>query len=89
MRWLALIAAGLLVSCSALQEHAARPPKTPVATAPPSMMNKAEAVQDLKNEGYTSAALVPSQTAIGGWSGTAMKDGVKEHVTVEKNGMIE
>ena len=86
MRWLTLGAVGILASCSYFQP--APTPKAPAAAAPPAMMNKAEAEQVLKNEGYTSAALVPSQSSIGGWSGTAMKGGVKQSVTVDKNGHI-
>lgn len=86
MRWLTLVAAGFVVGCSMM--HPAPAPKAPTATAPPEMMNKKEAENVLTQHGYTSAALVPSQTSIGGWSGTAMKDGVKESVTVDKQGEI-
>jgi hypothetical protein len=34
------------------------------------MMNKAAAEKVLTDHGYTSPALVPSQSYIGGWSGT-------------------
>jgi len=52
------------------------------------MMNKAEAVKVLTEDGYTSPTLVPSQTYIGGWSGTAMRNGSKETVAVDKDGRI-
>lgn len=86
MRWLMLTAAGLIAGCSMM--HPAPAPKAPTAQVPPTMMNKAEAQQALTSAGYTSPALVPSQTYIGGWSGTAMRDGVKENVAVDKNGDI-
>jgi hypothetical protein len=52
------------------------------------MMSKTAAEQVLTADGYTSPALVPSQTYIGGWSGTAMRNGVKQSVTVDKNGRL-
>ena len=86
MRWLTLGAVGIRASCSYFQPAPA--PKAPTAAAPPAMMNKAEAENILKQNGYTSAALVPSGSSIGGWSGTAMKGGVKQSVTVDKNGNL-
>jgi hypothetical protein len=52
------------------------------------MISKAAAEQALTQDGYTSLALVPSQTYIGGWSGTAMRNGVKESVAVDKDGRV-
>ncbi len=86
MRWLTLIAAGFVVSCSMMQP--APPPSRPTAQQPPAMMSKTAAEQVLTADGYTSPALVPSQTYIGGWSGTAMRNGVKQSVTVDKNGRL-
>ena len=86
MRWLTLIAAGFVVGCSTM--HPAPSPSRPIAQQPPAMMNKAEAVKVLTEDGYTSPTLVPSQTYIGGWSGTAMRNGSKETVAVDKDGRI-
>jgi hypothetical protein len=85
-QWFTLIAAGLMVSCSMMQP--APPPKAPTAQAPTPMLSKQTAETMLKEDGYSSAALVPSQTSLGGWSGTAVKNGVKENVTVDKNGRV-
>jgi len=87
MRWLTLTAAGFIVSCSMMQP--APPPSRPTAQQPPAMMTKTMAEQVLAQGGYTSSALVPSQTYIGGWSGTAMRNGVKQSVAVDKNGQIQ
>ncbi len=86
MRWVTLIAASLVVACSMMQP--APPPSRPTAQQPPAMMSKAVAEQVLTKDGYTSPALVPSQTYIGGWSGTAMRDGVKESVAIDKDGRL-
>jgi hypothetical protein len=86
MRWLSLSALALVAACSMM--HPAPAPKAPTATAPPAMMDKAEAQRVLTEHGYTSPALVPSQTDIGGWSGTAMQNGQKVNVTVDKSGQI-
>src|SRR5215469_5612332 len=60
MRWLTLIAAGFVVGCSTMQP--APSPSRPIAQQPPAMMNKAEAVKVLTEDGYISPTLVPSQT---------------------------
>jgi hypothetical protein len=86
MRWLTLIAAGFVVGCSMM--HPAPTPSRPTAQVPPAMMSRAAAEQVLTEDGYTSPALVPSQTYIGGWSGSAMRNGVKESVAVDKNGHV-
>lgn len=86
MRWFTLVAAGLLAACSMM--HAAPPPSRPTAQQPPAMMSKAEAEQVLSGDGYTSPALVPSQTYIGGWGGTAMRNGVKERVAIDRDGRL-
>ena len=86
MRWLTLIAACSVVGCSMM--HPAPAPSRPTAQVPPAMMSRAAAEQVLTQGGYTSPALVPSQTYIGGWSGSAMRNGVKESVAVDKNGRI-
>jgi len=83
MRWLTLTAAGFIVSCSMMQP--APPPSRPTAQQPQVMMSKTMAEQVLAQGGYTSPALVPSQT----WSGTAMRNGVKQSVAVDKNGQIQ
>jgi hypothetical protein len=84
MRWLALIAAGFLASCSMM--HPA--PKAPTAQSALEMMPKAEAQRLLTDRGYTSPALVPSQTYTGGWTGTAVDNGAKVPVSVDKAGNI-
>jgi hypothetical protein len=86
MRWLTLIAAGFVVACSMMQP--APPPSRPTAQQPPAMLSKTTAEQVLTADGYTTPALVPSQTYIGGWSGTAMRNGIKESVAVDKNGRL-
>jgi hypothetical protein len=52
------------------------------------MMPKAEAQRLLSDRGYTLPALVPSQTYIGGWTGTAVDNGAKVPVSVDKAGNI-
>ena len=86
MRWLTLIAASFVVGCSMM--HPAPAPSRPTAQVPPAMMSRAAAEQVLAEGGYSSPALVPSQTYIGGWSGSAMRNGVKESVAVDKDGHI-
>jgi hypothetical protein len=86
MRWFALIAVGFITSCSMMQPAPA--PKAPTAQRVPEMMPKAEAQRLLTDRGYTSPALVPSQTYIGGWSGTAIYNGDKTPVSVDKSGNV-
>jgi hypothetical protein len=87
MRWLTLIAAGCAAAACSMMQPAPRP-SAPRAEQPPAMMNKAAAEKVLTVHGYTSPALVPSQSYIGGWSGTAMQNGVKRNVTVDRNGNV-
>jgi hypothetical protein len=50
------------------------------------MLPKAHAESVLADAGYENPALVPSTTYVGGWSGTATKNGVKVRVAVDRNG---
>ena len=86
MRWLMLVAVSSIAACSMM--HPAPAPKAPTAQQVPQMMPKAEAQKMLTDRGFTSPALVPSQTYIGGWSGTAMDNGEKVPVSVDKAGNI-
>ena len=86
MRWLTLIAVSSVAACSMMQPGPSA--KAPTAERPAQMMSKADAQRLLADRGFTSAALVPSGTYIGGWSGTANYNGSKVPVAVDKAGNI-